>query len=85
MSTSSRNFGNFNSPEYDQLLAQGLLENDQQKRIEIYQELQAILAREASNVYIMDPSQLAVMQKEIEGWNNYPVYVLDLAALSRTK
>jgi peptide/nickel transport system substrate-binding protein len=85
LSTSSRNFGNFNSPEYDQLLAQGLLENDQQKRIEIYQELQAILAREASNVYIMDPSQLAVMQKEIEGWNNYPVYVLDLAALSRTK
>lgn len=81
LSTSSRNFGNFNSPRYDELLAQGLVESDGDKRIEIYQELQNILAQEASNVYIMDPSQLAVMRQEIEGWNNYPVYVLDLATL----
>lgn len=84
-SASSRNLSNFNSPRYDELLAKGLVESDPQKRVEIYHELQTILAQEASNVYIMDPSQLAVMRQEIEGWNNYPVYVLDLAGLSRTQ
>lgn len=85
LSTSSRNFGNFNSPEYDELLVKGLEESDPDRRLEIYRQLQTILAEEASNVYIMDPSQLAVMNNKIEGWINYPVYVLDLAPLYRSK
>jgi len=84
-SASSRNFGNFNSPEYDELLALGLAESDPSQRLGIYHQLQKILALEASNVYIMDPNQLAVMSKDIEGWENYPVYILDLAPLSRSK
>lgn len=84
-STSSRNFGSFLSEEYDQLLAQGLRETDPGQRLEIYQRLQAILAEQASNVYIMDPNQLAVMGQSIEGWQNYPVYVLDLANLHRAR
>jgi len=85
LSGSSRNTGSFNSPEYDELLAQGLTETDTQQRVEIYHELQTILAEQAANVFIMDPSQLAVMQQDIEGWENYPIYVLDLAVLSRTE
>lgn len=84
-SSSSRNFGNFINSEYDALLAQGLAETDTDARVAIYHQLQTILAAEASNVYIMDPNQLAVMHKSIQGWKNYPVYVLDLAALSRTE
>ncbi len=84
-STSSRNFGNFNSPEYDRLLAQGLRETDMAARQEIYHQLQTLLAQEASNVYLMDPSQLAVMRKDVTGWRNYPVYVLDLAPLARVR
>lgn len=84
-SQSGRNISYFNNPEYDELLVQGLAETDPAARVEIYQQLQTILAQEASNVYIMDPSQIAVMGKDIQGWANYPVYVLDLSRLSRTK
>jgi|SRR5690554_704673 len=84
-SDSGRNISYFSSPEYDDLLEQGAIESDPDLRQEIYGELQTILAREASNVYIMDPSQLAVMSPDIEGWNNYPVYVLDLAPLDRAR
>lgn len=84
-SESGRNISYFNSPEYDELLVEGLETTDAAQRQDIYHQLQTILAEEASNVYIMDPSQLAVMNKNIQGWNNYPVYVLDLAPLSRAK
>ena len=80
-SGSGRNTSNFSSQEYDELLALGLQETDPEQRVAIYRELQSILAREAVNVFIMDPNQLAVMQENLQGWNNYPVYVLDLAAL----
>ena len=85
LSTSSRNFGSFSSSEYDDLLMLGLQQTDPAQRQVIYHRLQTILAEEASNVYIMDPSQLAVMNQDIQGWANYPVYVLDLATLRRAK
>ncbi len=84
-SQSGRNISYFNNPEYDRLLVQGLEETDHAARVEIYQQLQTILAEEASNVYLMDPSQIAVMGKDIKGWANYPVYVLDLAQLYKSK
>lgn len=84
-SQSGRNISYFNNPEYDRLLVQGLEETDHAARVEIYQQLQTILAEEASNVYLMDPSQIAVMGKDIKGWANYPVYVLDLAQLYKGK
>ncbi len=80
-SGSGRNFGNFNSPEYDQLLAQGLLETDFEARHQIYSRIQEILAEEVAGVFLMDPSQLVVMNKNLAGWQNYPVYVLDLSTL----
>lgn len=82
-SQSGRNISYFNSPEYDELLLKGQAETDWEARVKIYQRLQTILAEEAANVFIMDPSQIAVMGKDIRGWNNYPVYVLDLAPLFR--
>ncbi|HOB35353.1 MAG: ABC transporter substrate-binding protein [Firmicutes bacterium] len=84
-SDSRRNTSNFSNAEYDELLDQGLLEADPAKRVEIYRRLQTILAREAVNIFIMDPNQLAVMPEKLKGWRNYPVYVLDLAALEWEK
>ena len=80
-SQSGRNFGHFNDPEYDRLLLQGLRQTDTKERQLIYQRLQTILAEKAANVYIMDPSQLAAMNKNLQGWENYPVYVLDFASV----
>lgn len=84
-SDSGRNISYFNSPEYDDLLRQGLAAADLEARTPIYHRLQTILAEQAANVYLMDPSQIAVMSNDITGWANYPVYVLDLGALARTE
>lgn len=82
-SDSGRNFGNFQDEEYDRLLAEGVAETDFQVRYDVYSRIQEILAEQVAGVFIMDPSQLAVMNKETSGWQHYPVYVLDLASLSR--
>lgn len=84
-SDSGRNFGNFHSQEYDELVAQGKVETDFTTRHAIYQRIQELLAEEVAGVFLMDPSQLAVMKKDITGWQHYPVYVLDLAKLGREK
>ncbi|MTI96197.1 MAG: hypothetical protein FH749_12060 [Firmicutes bacterium] len=82
-SDSSRNLNNFDNDEYDSLIRQGLEATDPAERQEIYRQVQEILALDAAAAFIMDPNQIAVMAGDIEGWQNYPVYVLDLAALSR--
>ena len=79
---SSRNFFNFKNERYDELIAQGLVTSGEE-RIAIYHEAQEILAKEVAGVFVMDPNQLAVMQKDIQGWLNYPIYVVDVAKLSR--
>jgi peptide/nickel transport system substrate-binding protein len=79
-SSNSRNFFNFTSAEYDALIAQGLAAQGEE-RAEIYRKAQEILAKEAAGVFVMDPEQLAAMRKEIQGWQHYPIYVVDLASL----
>ncbi len=80
-SGSGRNFGNFNSPEYDELIVQGLLETEFEDRHEIYARIQEVLAEDVAGVFLMDPSQLVVMNENLTGWQQYPVYVIDLSTL----
>lgn len=82
VSGNSRNFTNFNSPEFDQLINQGV-NAAAETRSEIYQQAQAIMTEQVAGVFIMDPHQLNVMDADIKGWHSYPVYVVDLAALYR--
>lgn len=79
-STNSRNFFNFSSAEFDELIGQGLSLQGSE-RAAVYQKAQEILAREAAGVFVMDPQQLAAMRVEIQGWQHYPIYVVDVARL----
>lgn len=81
-SESSRNFFNFDNPAYDKLIAEGL-EASWDEQIAIYRKAQEILTQEVAGVFLMDPSQLAVMDQGILGWKNYPIYVIDIASLYR--
>lgn len=78
----SRNFFNFSDQRYDELISLGLGTVGEERR-EIYLEAQEILARELPGVFIMDPPQLAAMTKGIQGFKNYPTYVVDVANLYR--
>ena len=60
-SGNSRNFFNFSSPEFDQLIEQGLVLQGSE-RVAVYHLAQEILAREVAGVFVMDPEQLAAMR-----------------------
>lgn len=81
-SSSSRNFFNFSNAEYDELIAEGQTA-EHEERIPIYHRAQEILTEEVAGLFLMDPSQLAVMQSSIQGWESYPIYVVDAARLYR--
>lgn len=76
----SRNFFNFTDPGYDQLIVEGLKNVGEQRR-QAYEGAQQILAEKIPGIFVMDPPQLVAMNKEIKGWQYYPVYVVDLASL----
>ncbi|MDI9419996.1 MAG: hypothetical protein GX228_01100 [Firmicutes bacterium] len=80
VSTNSRNFTNFNSAEFDRLINEGISASGPERK-SIYDQAQEILAREVAAVFIMDPLQLNVLNAEIKGWQSYPIYVIDAAAL----
>lgn len=84
VSTEPKNFTNFNNPEFDQLIKQGVVVSAAE-RADIYKRAQEILTNNVAGVFIMDPKQLTVIKKEIYGWQNYPVYVIDVANLYSQK
>lgn len=49
----ANNFSNFSNERVDELLTQGVTEQDEAKRIEMYKEIQAIVAEEVPFIYIM--------------------------------
>ncbi len=81
----AKNFFKFSSPEYDELVGQGRLEIDPEKRAELYKQAQTMLTEQAVAVYIMDPSRSVAMKDGLEGFKMYPIQKYDFAALYYTK
>ena len=53
MTGGANNFSNFSNERVDELLVQGVTELDEEKRIEIYKEIQAIVADEVPFIYLL--------------------------------
>ncbi len=81
VSDSSKNFINFNDPEYDKLLKEALTTVDDTKQTELYKQCEWILTNDAANVYIQDLAQLVAINKKFTGYEFYPIYVLDIAKI----
>lgn len=79
-SSNSRNFTNFNSQKFDRLIEEGIKASPEE-RPDIYKAAQKILTEEVGGIYIMDPHAITVTRNHIQGWLDYPVYVIDVAAL----
>lgn len=79
-SDSGKNFTNFASEEYDQLIFLGK-QVPEEERMAIYKQAQAIMTEQVAGIFIMDPDQLVITNNQIKGWRSYPVYVIDVAAL----
>ena len=82
-SESGKNFINFNCPEYDETYAKAMATVDEAEQTALFKQCETILAEQAANVYIQDVASFVVLQKNVAGYEFYPLYVMDLATLYR--
>lgn len=85
VSTAADNFVNYKSADYDALYKQATQVADETKRIELYQQCQELLSKDAASVYIQDISNLNALKDGVKGFTPYPLYVFDASTLYRTK
>lgn len=84
-SDSGSNFTNFNDPEYDSTFKEAVACTDDAKQVELYGKLQTILTQNAANLYIQDMCDLVAMGNGLQGYEFYPIYVMDLSKVYFTK
>ena len=80
-STYSKNFINYNSPNYDALFAQAQACYDDAEQTQLYRAMERDLTENAANVYIQDLADLVAVRKGLTGLAFYPIYVLDLSTV----
>jgi len=81
VSDNGRNFINFDSAEFDEVFLRARAASDDAERVSLYMELQEILAREAASVFLQDLSNLVAINRQLAGFQFYPLYVIDLAPI----
>lgn len=85
MSNDKRNMINFSNNSYDQILKNISIENNNDKRIELFKEAQEILTKNVASVFLQAPNYIVAINKNIDGFKIYPYYVLDLSLLNLEK
>ncbi|MGY4706363.1 ABC transporter substrate-binding protein [Candidatus Bipolaricaulota sp. J31] len=68
--------------ELERLLEEGKRCMDPERRREIYERAQRIIAEEVVNYFIQDPHRIIAARSDIEGLAVYPIYVLDMTNVS---
>jgi peptide/nickel transport system substrate-binding protein len=82
MSDNGENFINFNNANFDRVYAAALAETDRERRITLYKEAQQIIAENAASVYLQDILYFIALRGGVFGGAlNYPLYVIDFAAI----
>jgi peptide/nickel transport system substrate-binding protein len=84
-SSSAKNFINFNSPEYDAAYAAAVSTTDDAEQTRLFKECETILTEQAANVYIQDGASFVAMAKDLDGFEFYPLYVLDLSKIYKVQ
>ena len=73
------NFINFSNEKYDELFKEAVATTDDNKKTELYMEMEKILAEDAANVYIQDLANLVAVSDKFDGYEFYPLYVQDMS------
>ena len=80
-SEASNNFMNYINPDFDVVYKQGEAETQEDKKIILYKQMEAMLTNDAVAVYIQDPFQMTAVNDNIGGYTYYPIYVQDMASV----
>lgn len=82
VSGNGKNMINYNNPEYDQTFAAAQVAVDEAEQVSLYKRCLEILSETAANVYIQDLADFVVIHPDLEGFQFYPLYVIDMSLLS---
>ncbi len=80
-SDNSKNFVNYNNPDYDAAYSRAVSTTDDARRTEAYQECERILTETAANVYVQDLAEFVALNKKYAGYEFYPLYIQNFASL----
>ena len=78
-SYADNNFMNYINTEFDALYKQGEIEGVEEKKIQLYKQMQAMLTNDAVAVFIQDPYQMTAVSDDLGGYTYYPIYVQDMS------
>ncbi len=82
MTDASGNLAGIDLPEIDELLNEARQSTDQEGlAVDNYKQVQAILAEEAYNVFLLDPGVQTVLSAEYEGYENFPFAFTDISTI----
>jgi peptide/nickel transport system substrate-binding protein len=81
VSVDKKNFINYANAEYDEIYSKALSTIQDDEKVAYYKQLQEILAKDAAAVYIQDPVNIVAVNKKLNGYHFYPLYVQDLSTV----
>ena len=81
MSDNENNMINYNNPEYDAIMKEASVTTDDAKQTELYKQAAKMLSDTAANVYIQDLADFVVIKSNLDGYQFYPLYVMDLSTV----
>ena len=72
---------NYNNPDYDAAFAAAQASVDEQERTTQYKRCLQILSDTAANVYLQDLADFVAINPALEGYQFYPLYVMDMSTI----
>lgn len=84
-SDAGNNFINYNNPKYDELYKKIAVTLDENELKEGYRTLEKYLAEDAACVFNLVPPVLIALDKKLDGYKFYPIYVQDMKSVYWTK
>lgn len=81
-SDADKNMINFSDSTYDELIAAANATTDDAERTQLYLDAERILTEQAANVYLQDLADFVAINKNLTGYEFYPLYVIDLSNIA---
>ena len=83
-SNADKNMINYSNADYDAAFAAAQASQDDAEQTELYKQCLEILSDTAANVYIQDLAEYVVIHPSLEGYEFYPLYILDMSTVRYT-
>ncbi len=84
-SDDENNMINYDNAAYDKIMKEAAVTTDDTKQTELYKQAAKMLSDTAANVYIQDLADFVVLKSNLDGYQFYPLYVLDLSTIHYVK